>query len=77
MVTVNVTNGIKIDLNGLQNIETSHRARLKQLYLWTTGESIENTNNSAARMSTSPDAKTLDIYKGLIVKDSVSDAGDS
>ena len=70
MVAVNVTNGVKIDLNGLDTMVTNHRARLKSLYLWDVDFDIAK----AAWVSTSPDTKTLDIFKGLIVKDHIDES---
>jgi hypothetical protein len=51
---------------------TSHRARLKSLYLWNSEADID----TAAWMSTSPDTKTLDIFKGLVVNDTVEESED-
>ena len=70
IVSLNVTDWadawIKINLSEFQNLQTTHRARLKTLYLWNGSDA-----DDAAWMAATD--KTLDIFKWLIVDKSLLD----
>jgi len=75
VVSLNVTNGadawIRMDLGSFSSLQnTTHRARLRMLYLWDWGRN-ENSSDNAAWMSAGQE--TLDVYNGLIVDGAISD----